>query len=159
MLDFASFAVRVERKDLPRLPQILRAIPPHKIVSMQRAIARVWERYSYSSIGVAEARRRCPQRTDDAGVGSAGREDDDECESLPRHLRPPWARVRRRRRAAGRPSLTGRDAIDTLMHVLQARLLERQKGGWGQATGQTTGQATGQTSGWGERQKSGAYWG
>ena len=37
VLNFSAFAVRVPRSDLPRLPEILRAIPEARVQEMQRA--------------------------------------------------------------------------------------------------------------------------
>ncbi len=113
VLDLPSFAVRLPRRDLPNLPAVLRAIPREHIVQMQIAISRVWERFSYSSVGVAEAVRRCGSLRAARTAGTRrGRFATRECRQLDGYLR--------------NPAITGRDAIDTLMHLLQAKLLARQ---------------------------------
>mmetsp|Transcript_21454 Transcript_21454/g.54885 ORF Transcript_21454/g.54885 Transcript_21454/m.54885 type:complete len:272 (+) Transcript_21454:253-1068(+) len=115
VLDFSSFALRLPRSDIPRLPEILRAVPESKIASMQEAMSRVWERFTYSSLVVAEHDRQC-------NWPMANR---DTCQQLKRKFA-----LEGRRRLPPKPrKLSGRDAIDTLMQVLQARLLSQQQGG------------------------------
>ena len=99
VLDFSQFALRVPRAQLPDLPDILRRVPEARIRQLQRGLARVWERFTYSSLALAEVGRRC-----EAG----------DCPSS-----------RRNEAYLSHPALTGRDAVDTLMHVLKARLAKR----------------------------------
>ena len=98
VLNFSAFAVRLPRKDLPRLPTLLRAIPEARVREMQGALAKVWERFTYSSLAIAERERACKE-----GAHSKS------CKELKRGL------------AGLSGQATGRDAIDTLMHVLAAR--------------------------------------
>lgn len=115
VLDFASFAVRLPRASLPELPEILRAIPEERIVRMQDALAKVWERFTYSSLALAERARRC------GGDGTR-------VPASPACL----ANAQERHFGAGAGEgllsgrITGRDAVDTLMQVLHARLLARE---------------------------------
>ena len=44
-LDWRRFSVRIRQADIPRLPQILRAIPPATVAQMQARLAQVKERY------------------------------------------------------------------------------------------------------------------
>jgi hypothetical protein len=117
VLDFHAYAVRIARKDLPRLPDILRAIAPERIEQMRRAMDRVWERFTYSSLVLAEHRRRCAHGSRQRGKRALCTRleiemgvDADDAKGAP------GARV------------TGHDAIDTLMHVLRARLLASEGG-------------------------------
>lgn len=105
VLAFSSYALRLPRADLPRLPQILRRVPQSRIHSMQQAMSRVWERFTYSSLVVAERQRRC----------TSSMASPHECSAIERRygLKEPAA-------------VTGRDAIDTLMQVLKARLLAQE---------------------------------
>ena len=43
VLDFGSFGLRIPRAQLPRLPQILRAIPEERVRELQRGLVAVWE--------------------------------------------------------------------------------------------------------------------
>ena len=99
VLDFSSFALRLNRSQLVALPQILRAIPKARVEAMRAALGLVWERYTYSSLAIAERRRRCGTRH---WSGCA-----------PKLPRDRWLASAR---------LTGRDAVDTLLHVLAARI-------------------------------------
>eukprot|EP00325_Prymnesiales_sp_UTEX-LB-985_P011016 CAMPEP_0174751872 /NCGR_PEP_ID=MMETSP1094-20130205/100732_1 /TAXON_ID=156173 /ORGANISM="Chrysochromulina brevifilum, Strain UTEX LB 985" /LENGTH=337 /DNA_ID=CAMNT_0015957417 /DNA_START=19 /DNA_END=1032 /DNA_ORIENTATION=+ len=103
VLDFSTYAIRVRRADLPRLPQILRAISDGKVAAMQHALTRVWERFTYSSLVLAERERRCLH-------GST-----DQCRRVEDSFKLSPGRTG--------PRLTGKDAVDTLMQVLHARLL------------------------------------
>ena len=57
-LDLPSFALRVRRDDMPRLLDILRAVPPERVAQMQAALRRAWPRYTYLGNALAEHRRR-----------------------------------------------------------------------------------------------------
>lgn len=100
VLNFTAFAVRLPRRDLPRLPELLRAIPDARVAEMQAALGRVWERFTYSSLAIAERDRACNQY---AGGQRT-------CRELSRGLSGMGGEA------------TGRDAVDTLMHVLHQRL-------------------------------------
>ena len=50
LLDLSKFAVRIERRDMPRLVETLRAIPAERVAAMQAELAKVWERYTYSGL-------------------------------------------------------------------------------------------------------------
>ena len=102
VLNFSAFAVRIPRNQLPQLPQILRAIPPERVRAMQAALSRVWERFTFSSLAIAERERQCA--TDPTSA---------DCLALSRGLEGSGG------------AATGIDAIDTLMQVLHARLLAR----------------------------------
>jgi hypothetical protein len=121
-LDFNSFALRVPRSELHRLPQILRAVSEDRVREMQEVITRVWERFSYSSLGLAEAKRRCgaePSAARHRAECIGGR---DAKTDLRRWVTKPL-----------KERITGRDAIDTLMLVLQVRLeITRDHGGLSQ---------------------------
>ena len=103
VLNFSAYAVRIPRRRLHALPEILRAIPPAQVEAMQAALGRVWERFTYSSLAIAERERQCAA---DAHA-------------------PDCAALRRGLEGAG-GAVTGVDAVDTLMHVLHARLLARE---------------------------------
>ena len=111
VLDFNSFAVRVARADLPMLPTILRNISAQRVDAMQAAMARVWERFTYSSLALAERDRRCQ------GVAGAmgNPQDRRACNAMEQELG-----------LTSNASATGRDAVDTLMQVLLAKLLARE---------------------------------
>ena len=57
MLDFDSFALRLPRAKLPRLAEELRAVPPERVAALQAGGRRVWERFTFSSLGLAEKRQ------------------------------------------------------------------------------------------------------
>ena len=100
VLNFSAYAVRIPRRRLHALPEILRAIPPAQVEAMQAALGRVWERFTYSSLAMAERERRCAVAPNSA-----------DCTMLRRGL------------SGAGGAATGRDAIDTLMQVLHSRLL------------------------------------
>jgi len=102
VLDFNAYAIRVPRAKIGRIVEILRAIPPARIARMQSALAKVWERFTFSSLALAERDRICANAPNGAG-----------CHDMRRQLSGPAGAV------------SGRDALDTLMHVLHARLLTR----------------------------------
>ena len=58
-LNFSSFGVRLRRNQLHQIPELLRAIPPRRVAEMQSALARLWERFTYSSLAIAERDRHC----------------------------------------------------------------------------------------------------
>ena len=114
VLDFSSYAIRIPRSDLGRIPEILRAVSNATISRMQRAMARVWERFTYSSLVLAERQRRCRSSTASAR----------ECEQV--DLAYGLGADAHRSAQYGASALQGHDAIDTLMHVLHARLRKRE---------------------------------
>ena len=46
VLNYASFAVRIAEADLPRLPQLLRAISPQRVAALQRGVRAVRQRFT-----------------------------------------------------------------------------------------------------------------
>ena len=46
VLNYASFAVRIAEADLPRLPQLLRAISPQQVAALQRGVRAVRQRFT-----------------------------------------------------------------------------------------------------------------
>ena len=44
LLDMASFTVRVLQKDIPRMIEILTAIPDDKVEAMREQVHKVWQR-------------------------------------------------------------------------------------------------------------------
>lgn len=105
VLNFSRFAIRLPRAKLPQLPQILRAIPESRVAELQRGLSLVWERFTYSSLAIAERRRLCGKN------GWSGEREG---------CRP----TNRRRENAflTNPNLKGVDALDTLLQVLKSRL-------------------------------------
>ena len=103
VLNFSAYAVRIPRARMHELPEILRKIPDARVRQMQDALARVWERFTYSSVALAERSRRCAEGPQSANA----------CREITRSLKG---------RAA---EATGRDAVDTLMQVLNARLIAK----------------------------------
>ena len=47
ILDWSKFSIRVAESDLPRLYDILKAVPHHTIVSMQERLHQIWTRFAY----------------------------------------------------------------------------------------------------------------
>ncbi len=112
MLDYSRFAVRLRRSDLPRMVEILRAIPPERVLALRSGLASVWERFTYSFIARAERWRQCGRnglRRESEGCDAPG-------------WRPSVKGGSRELGFAASPHLRGVDAIDTLMRVLAARL-------------------------------------
>ena len=105
VLNFTSFAIRLPRNQLHRMIDILKAIPQERIKQMQAKLSVIWERFTFSSLVKAEASRSCTEQP-----GSH------DCRELQRQLR-----------GSNGQEVTGRDAVDTLMHVLNARLVERER--------------------------------
>lgn len=112
MLDFDSFALRLPRAKLPRLAEELRAVPPERVAALQAGGRRVWERFTFSSLGLAEKRRMCGGTHFTAAA--------DGC--VPR-LGAPGGKHSQAFLASS--AITGQDAIATLLQLLRARLLER----------------------------------
>ena len=102
VLDFDSYAVRVPRSQIHRIPEILRDISPRRVASMQAALGKVWERFTFSSLALAERDRLCAHAPHAEG-----------CREMRRQL------------GGAGGAVSGRDALDTLMHVLYARLLAK----------------------------------
>ncbi|EFN55367.1 hypothetical protein CHLNCDRAFT_52572 [Chlorella variabilis] len=48
IIDYRKFVVRIQQKDMERVPEILGAIPPEKVQTMQKALATVWRKWSYT---------------------------------------------------------------------------------------------------------------
>lgn len=49
IVDLSAFTVRIAQADAEKLPDILLAIPHEKRQEMRAALARVWQRFTYSS--------------------------------------------------------------------------------------------------------------
>ncbi|KAI3425325.1 hypothetical protein D9Q98_009089 [Chlorella vulgaris] len=49
IIDVTQFSIRVPQADLEKLPEILQAVPQARREEMQRALTRVWQRFTYSS--------------------------------------------------------------------------------------------------------------
>lgn len=53
IIDYRKFVVRIQQKDMERVPEILGAIPPEKVQTMQKALATVWRKCVGSPAAVA----------------------------------------------------------------------------------------------------------
>eukprot|EP00898_Chlorokybus_atmophyticus_P003505 jgi/Chlat1/4155/Chrsp27S04260 len=53
ILPYEDFSLRVAQKDIPKLPTILRAVPPEEIARKQAMLARVWRYFLWDKPGVA----------------------------------------------------------------------------------------------------------
>ena len=62
VLDYSRFSLRVAEADIPRLPALLRDMPPHRIAELQRGVRAVRSRFGYASIASNEL-RISPNRT------------------------------------------------------------------------------------------------
>lgn len=49
IVDLSQFGLRVNSSEVERLPEILLAVTPQRREELQRNLARVWHRFSYSS--------------------------------------------------------------------------------------------------------------
>ena len=111
VLDISRYAVRVERHELPRLIERLRAISPREVWQMQAELRTVWERYTYSGLFKREYRlqlaaSRVPKpsrRRLTARFGAPSLQD-------------------KHSFAALEPRLSGVDAVDSLTALLRRRL-------------------------------------
>jgi len=114
VFDFKLYGVRLKRDDLPRLPEILRAIPSERIEQLQHGLSLVWERFTYSSLAQLERRRRC-------GIRGWSRAEDG-CTP------PPLQRHQRGGRDddsyLASSQMRGADALDYMLQVLKGRLLK-----------------------------------
>jgi hypothetical protein len=119
VLDFASFAIRVPRAQLPNLVPILRAVPPTRVAELQAGGRRVWERFTYSSLGIAERMRAC------GGVDFTPANDG--CQPRPGVPIPPRGPDQPSNQAfLADAAITGQDAVATLLQLLRARLARRE---------------------------------
>ncbi|KAL1523164.1 hypothetical protein AB1Y20_018119 [Prymnesium parvum] len=114
VLNFSLFAIRLRRKDLPRLPEILRTIPSERVKQLQHGLSRVWERFTYSSLGLLERHGNC------VTTGHGGMD----------HGCPPSALGAKRGFATSgdidfwaNPLIRGTDALDTMLQVLKSRIM------------------------------------
>ena len=123
VLDLDSFGVRIPRADLPRMIDILRAIPRDRVAALRAGLRAVWERFTYSSLALAERRRRC-------GTNGWSAEADG-CKPVGRGASGPNTVSGE---VLANPRLRGHDAIDTLMRVLHTRLVDRSASGAAPAT-------------------------
>lgn len=111
VLNMSRFTVRVERRDLPRIVEVLRGIPPDRIAAMQAELARVWERFTYSGIFKREMQlqERPPTQGVRARVGAPPQQSDQKSHVF-RKLEP---------------RLRGLDATDALLAHLRHKLAMR----------------------------------
>ena len=49
VVDLSTFTIRIPEADAEKLPDILQAVTQERREEMQRALARVWQRFTYSS--------------------------------------------------------------------------------------------------------------
>ena len=96
VLDWQAYSLRVPRHEMGGLLERLQAISPSRLAEMQAALRRVWPRFAYLRLVVAEQTRR------GKGGGGGG---------------PPVAKLR---------PLAERDAVATLLEALRVRLLRRE---------------------------------
>lgn len=54
ILQVEKFSVRVLQKDIPKLPEILLAIPPDKVDDLRKNLHKVWQRFRYVGMKMAE---------------------------------------------------------------------------------------------------------
>ena len=125
VLEWEQYAVRVERRQMPRLLEILRAVGDGEVRARRAALQRVWSRFAYSGVIAAEgARRRGRRRRARRSVGGAPDAVDTLLEVL--HVRllrqaraavvvvrrrgPPTDAARAARRRRGQPTVDGRAA-------------------------------------------------
>ena len=103
--------VRIERHELPHLVEILRALSPSKVASMQAEIAKVWERYTYSGLFKREHAMQigAPDDLARSRVGIPPAKSDQKAGVF----------------TALEPRLKGVDAVDTLVDHLRLRLLQQ----------------------------------
>ena len=107
VLDARAYSLRVKRDDMPRLLDILRAVPPAEVARMQAALRRVWPRFSYLSVATRELRRRASRAS-----------------STPRGGPFPGGARDAAADAAAEEAAT-RDAVATLIQSLRVRLMRR----------------------------------
>ncbi len=69
VLEWEQYAVRVERRQMPRLLEILRAVGDGEVRARQAALQRVWSRFAYSGVIAAEGARRRGEAKKGAAVG------------------------------------------------------------------------------------------
>ena len=82
IIDLSKFTLRIPQADLERLPQILLAVPEERRHEMRRHLARVWQKFAYSSyrpyakrfreVQKENLRLRAEAAADGAGGGGAG---------------------------------------------------------------------------------------
>ncbi|KAL4427668.1 hypothetical protein ABPG75_001757 [Micractinium tetrahymenae] len=71
ILDLTAFTVRIPQADAEKLPEILLAIPEERRLEMQRNLAKVWSRFTYSSYRPYAQRIRQLQQENGAGAAGA----------------------------------------------------------------------------------------
>jgi hypothetical protein len=111
VLRYEAFALRVPEADVPKLDQILRAIPGGRRRAMRAAMRSVWTRFAYAS-AVLDDEAYLPARASD------GR-------TLPR----PGEVVQLREQMRARGLERAPDAIETVLMVLHARRRVNGSGG------------------------------
>jgi hypothetical protein len=112
-LDLSKFTIRIDRSELPRLVETLRAVPPARVAEMQAELAKVWERFTYSGLFKREfaMQDRPPHALTQRRVGVV----------------PTQAEQRARIFMPLEPRLRGIDAVDTLVEHLRLRLVQRRR--------------------------------
>ena len=113
IVDLSAFTVRIAQADAERLPDILLAIPHQKRQEMRAAMARVWQRFTYSSYRPYAKRFRELQQQHAAKAGAAVAKEEEE-EQQQQQLSLP----------ATVPDLdpTADDAFGTIMAWLHSRI-------------------------------------
>ena len=71
IIDLSEFSLRISQADAEKLPEILQAVPRARREEMQRALGRVWQKYTYSSY-LPYARRFREIQQENAAVRAAG---------------------------------------------------------------------------------------
>jgi len=115
VLDVSRFSVRIARDEIPRLVDILRAIPEARVARMQAELAKVWERFTYSGLfkrEFASQRRARSSPRLRARVGDVLEGDT-----------PSFAPIEGR--------LRGADAVDGFLELLRLRKARQQRAGPG----------------------------
>ena len=109
VLNISRFSIRISRDEIPKVIEILRAIPAADVRRMQGELAKVWERFTYSGVFKREyalQRHAAISPKLAARVGQASASDT-----------PSFAPLEHR--------LRGRDAVDGLIELLRLRMVRR----------------------------------
>jgi len=127
VLNVSAYSIRLSRAQLPRLVDILRAVPAHGVARMQAELAKVWERYTYSSLFKQEYRRQLlAEAHEPRAAHSAGAVSGPTAQRLRHRFGSPATPSERPRSfGAVEPRLSGIDATRTLVDLLGLRLSRR----------------------------------
>lgn len=105
-LDLDAFSLRIAQEDLDKVPQILQAVPPDQVESMQRAVRQVWNRFAYTGykpyLNIARSliqQRLKSERSESGKGGNAA--------------------------LAAQRDFAADDAFATILQVLHSRMLEK----------------------------------